>query len=265
MYLAYYDESGDDGFPEYSSPLFALTCVYLRDEDWNDAFTQLRQFRRDLKAAYGLPVKTEFHTKQFLWNKKPYREFGLSEDERVEIVDLYCDAISKLPVSIVNVVINKTIIRSRKYRVLDKALTYSIQRVENDLTKNDADNRFLLITDPGRIGKMSRTAREKRAINYIPSKIYVGQSYRQEIKLLIEDPLPKDSKSSFFIQTADLVAHVVYLHTLAKLGIGSYSPRLPQALTPKKAEEWLLRMIGSLNIDASGPDPYGVVVYPKTP
>lgn len=28
MYIAYYDESGDDGFPAYSSPLFVLTALY---------------------------------------------------------------------------------------------------------------------------------------------------------------------------------------------------------------------------------------------
>lgn len=264
MYLAYYDESGDDGFPKYSSPLFALTAMYLRHEDWNDTFDELRQLRRDLKDGYGLPVKTEFHTKQFLWNKNPYREFGFSEDERIEMVDLYCDRVASLPVNIVSVVINKPIIRSAKYKVLDKALTYSIQRIENDLAKIGADNKFLLITDPGRVGKMSRVGREKRAINYIPSKIHSGTSYRKEIKTLIEDPLPKDSKDSFFIQTADLVAHIVYLRKLAELGAGSYSSRLPSKLTPAKTLDWLHRLKPSLNLKAAGNDPFGIFVNPNS-
>jgi len=49
LYIAYYDEAGDDGDPKYSSPLFVLTAVYLHYSCWKDVFENIRQFRKKLK------------------------------------------------------------------------------------------------------------------------------------------------------------------------------------------------------------------------
>ena len=73
MRIVYYDESGDDGYPKYSSELFVLSAVYMPYLAWHGNFDALHSFRRRLKKKYGLPVRTEFHTRQFLVNKKPYR------------------------------------------------------------------------------------------------------------------------------------------------------------------------------------------------
>jgi len=97
------------------------------------------------------------------------------------------------------------------YHVLKNALTYSIQRIENDLDKSFGSERFMIISDEGRISKMRDTARMLQRINYIPSQ-FNCTSYRKEIKTLIEDPLPKNSKESYFIQLADLMAFVVSLY-----------------------------------------------------
>ena len=44
MFIAYYDESGDDGYPNYSSPLFVLTSLYLHYLNWKDTFHKIFQF-----------------------------------------------------------------------------------------------------------------------------------------------------------------------------------------------------------------------------
>jgi hypothetical protein len=50
--------------------------------------------------------------------------------------------------------IDKTRIKRADYAVLDWALKFSVQRIENGLgSTGDDASRFLIITDPGRVGK----------------------------------------------------------------------------------------------------------------
>lgn len=72
MYIAYFDESGDDGYPDYSSPLFVLSSVYMHHSKWKENHDKVLEFKRKLKEYYDFPVKTEFHTKQFIQDKDPY-------------------------------------------------------------------------------------------------------------------------------------------------------------------------------------------------
>jgi hypothetical protein len=261
--LAYYDESGDDGYPQYSSPFFVLTALYLHYMNWRQSFDAIHRFRRQLKRDYGLPVNTEMHARRFLLNKRPYRALGLSDSTRLDIFGLFCDLTANLDARIVNVVIVKPRVSHVGYRVLDTALTYSIQRIENDLQPRlHPENRFLIITDTGRVGKMRATSRRIQRINFIPSQ-FGPTSYRSEIKSLIEDPLPKDSKESYFIQLADLVSWVVYLHSIDQTGISQYSNRLAPLISASLVVDWLERLRPSLNTAASRDDPYGIVYHPK--
>ena len=264
MHIAYYDESGDDGFPSYSSPLFVLTGVYLHYMKWKDAYAAIRDFRSELRKRFGLPIKWEIHTKHLVLNKKPYGSLGLPVGERIRIIDLCCDLIAGLDVKIVNVVIVKPRIRNSDYDILDRALTYSVQRIENDLDPSShPENQFVIITDEGRVGKMRKTTRRIQRYNPIPSK-FGPTTYRREIQSLIEDPLPKDSKESYFIQLADLVAYIVYLYAVTKTRAGTFPKRMPSEVTPEQVRLWLESLKPSLNLEASRSDPYGIVFYPKS-
>ena len=239
MHLAYFDESGDDGFPSYSSPLFVLTALYLHYLNWKATLEQIHDFRRRLRSAAGLPVRLEMHTRQFLLGKRPYRDLLIGEADRAQVIDTFCDLVAALDLQIVNVVIVKPRILKRDYNVLDWAVKAAVQRIENDLKPAvHAENRFLVITDPGRVGKMRATTRRLQRVNFIPSKFGPTQ-YRAEIRSLIEDPLPKDSKESYFIQLADLVAYIVYLHSLAAMGGGSFPNRLPGEVDTARVDQWL--------------------------
>jgi hypothetical protein len=235
MRIAYYDESGDDGFPSYSSPLFVLTGVYLHYMNWKDTYTTIHNFRCRLREEFGLPVKWEIHTTHLLLNKKPYGALRLPAIKRVRIIDLCCELIASLDLKIVNVVIVKPRIQKNDYKILDTALTYSVQRIENDLKPSShPENQFVIITDEGRVGKMRKTTRRIQRYNPIPSK-FAPTAYRQEIQSLIEDPLPKDSKESYFIQLADLVTYIVYLYAVTETGVGTFAKRMPEEVTPEKA------------------------------
>ncbi len=259
MYIAYFDESGDDGFPNYSSDLFVLTSVYMSDSDWKSNYLKIQEFRRQLKENY----KLEFHTKEFLTDKNPYRNFEWSYTERFDILLELFMLISGLEIKIINVVIVKPNIQNESYNVLDRAFTYNIQRIENDLVSINPDNKFLIITDDGRVGKMRNTSRRIQRYNPIPSKFHPGTFRKEQIKLLIEDPLPKDSKESYFLQIADAIAYIVYLYSLKTFINKDFAKRVKNVLDDDDVTLLLDIVKCRLNCMATTSNEFGIVNYPK--
>jgi len=262
MYITYFDETGDDGFPEYSSELFILTSLYMHYQSWQSNYKKIADFRRWLKKEYNFPIKLEFHTKKFLTDKNPYRQFNWTKDQITNILFELFKLISLLDLKVVNVCINKRNINNLDYDVLDKALTYNIQRIENDLNKKDSANKFLIITDEGRVGKMRRVTRRIQRINFIPSQIYPRTAYRKEIEGLIEDPLPKSSDESYFIQLADAISYIIFLYALKNYNNSKWANRILNKLRFSDVIKLLDIITDKLNIKASKKDPYGVVHYP---
>src|SRR4030067_762038 len=126
MQIAYLDEAGDDGYPNFSSPLFVLSGLYLHYLNWQPVYERLLDFRRALKIAHNLPVKWEFHTKDFVLNKKPYRALAIPDDDRSDIIDQFCDLAGNLDIKVVNVAIRKSLISNPKYQVLRTALKFLV-------------------------------------------------------------------------------------------------------------------------------------------
>ncbi len=263
MYICYFDESGDDGYPQYSSQLFVLSSLYMHQSSWKENYEKIRAFRKQLKIDYEFPVKMEFHTMHFLSDKDPYHG-KYSPAERKEITFLFCELIAALKIKCINVVIDKGRIQRADYDVLENALTYNIQRIENDMNYSQlSDKDFLILSDEGRVASMRRVTRKIQRINFIPSKHHHG-SYRKEIEHLIEDPLPKPSEESYFIQMADLLASTTMLYARRNLTNPriSWANRLLNVLDYGDELEMLNIMKPSLNTKASGRDDYGVVYYP---
>lgn len=232
-------------------------------QNWQDLYRNISNFRNELNLKFGLPKKIEIHTKEFVLNKNPYKKLRLDDITRVTIINEYCTFLSRLDIQVINVAINKVIIKKGDYDVLDTSFRYLIQRIENTLHHLNTDSKFLLITDPGRIGKMRATSRRMQRVNYIPVRGLQGTSYRREISRLIEDPLPKDSSQSYFIQIADLLAFIAYHYVRYKFSIGNFPNRIPKMIDDQKIINWLKILSPILNLQASSSDPFGVVCYPR--
>lgn len=262
MHLSYLDESGDDGYPKYSSELFVLSSIYFHSDLWKAHFRAIRQFRERLKEKWGLPIKVEFHSSEFIRDKDPYHGM-YTPTERRAILFEYCAFVASLEFKIISVVINKTKINRPKYDVLKNAVTYNIQRIENDFNKSGHDGNFMIITDEGRIKMMRDTTRSIQKINYIPSK-FGPDPYRKEIARLVEDPLPKPSSESYFIQIADLVSFLVGLFTKQNLcnPKQKWSNRVSKVLSGGDETTLLDLLKPRFNLYASK-SPYGIVFYPK--
>lgn len=256
--ITYFDESGDDGIKNYSSETFILTGLYMHAGDWNNNFELMRKFRRYLKENYNIPIKQEFHTAKFFTDKKPYREYKLTNEQRKEIVVLYSKVIANLNAKIVNTIIDKTSVKNDDYPVLKNSLTYTIQRIEND-----SDWKYIIISDKGRISIMRKTARAIRNFNPITSMFDNNSYYNSPIKNMVEDILEKDSADSYFIQVSDFVSYIVNLY---------YKYVVLKKELPKRIGSWLelddiSKMINILsnifNKKASLTNEYGFVIYPQ--
>jgi hypothetical protein len=56
---------------------------------------------------------------------------------------------------------------------------------------------------------------------------------------LIEDPLPKDSSESYFIQLADLVACIISLYAVVTQHVGYLPGRLPALIDAARIVAWM--------------------------
>lgn len=261
MFLCYVDEAGDDGFPQMSSQIFVLTLLYMHHSEWKSNWERIRDFRRELQQRYDFPVKLEMHTKAFLTDKNRYRTFGFTPRQKRQILAAFLRLIAQLDIRVINITINKSRIAVPTYDVFDRALTYAIQRMENDLNKSFAAAKFMMISDEGRLAKMVSTARRMQRFNYISSMF--GGSYRSDIKNMIEDPLSKRSEESWYIQLADIIVTATYYYKLYDLGLGHLPKRLEAVVKPHECER-MLEMVGNrLNKDASRHCKFGIVTYPK--
>ena len=260
-YIAYFDESGDDGFPDYSCDFFVLTSLYINAENWQNGFNALRACRIGLKEQYGLHSSEELHTKQLLSDKDPYRKYGWSLEQKREIIIAMTRCISGLDAKSISVVIDKTHIAKTDYPVLETALTYNIQRIEND---SHGEWKYIIITDKGRLAPMRNTARAIRAYNPIPSKYTPGYT-DQPVQNLIEDILEKDSAESYFIQACDFISYFVHLYYKTTIKKEALPNRVARVIDPNFAGRVLatLKQGGLLNLKANAHNPYGLVIYPK--
>lgn len=260
-YIAYFDETGDDGNNINSSDTFLLTSIYMPTNSWQKNYDIITDLRKRLKQKYNFHIKEEMHTKHFLCDKDPYRKYNWTKEEKQEILKEYTLAISKLDITVINVMIDKRKIKRQDYKVLENALTYNIQRIEND---SNGKWNYIIITDKGRISPMRKTARGIRAYNPIHSK-FSTQIKNQPIKNLIEDILEKDSKESYFIQICDFISYFTHLYQKCCVEKSSLPNRIANCIDTRFIVSVLqtLKLKNKLNLNANKDSAYGIVKYPK--
>ena len=257
-YIVYCDETGDDGNNTLSSDTFVLTTLSMPAECWQSNYDSFKQVKRALSSFYGFPYYDEIHTKALIADKDPYHG-KWDPEERRKIIAYILSGISKLDFSVVNVVIDKTKIIRADYHVLENALTYNIQRIENT---SAGEWNYIIITDRGRTAPMRKTARALRAYNPIPS--FDGGYRNLPVKYMIEDIMEKDSKESFFIQICDFISYFVSAYYKIDYLKGMITGRASRVISEDTVRE-IMRYLDEhkkFNRKASS-EKYGLVIYPK--
>lgn len=252
MYLMYVDESGDTGLVRSPTSHFALSALVIHESNWRDFVKAIANFRATLKAVYGLPVRTEIHASEYL--KSP-PVIGMNRHVRLAILRNFLDELAKMNfISVTNVVVDKTG-KPVSYDVFEHAWQALFQRFENTLQwgnfpgghRNDFG---IVLTDATDGKKLVRLVRKMSVYNPVPNMNRFGPGFRNlPLLRIIEDPHPKDSKDSYFVQACDTCAYFL----LQKYRPNSFVRRAG-------AQNYLNRLAGILNTRASYGNPQGIVV-----
>lgn len=259
-YIAYFDETGDDGANIQSSNQFVLTSAYMNTNSWKDNYDKVREGRRQFKDRYGFHIAEEIHTRHLVRDKGLYRSYNWTDQERKDLLIDITKLICKLDIKITNVIVDKTKIKTPNYNVLENALTYNIQRIENT---SKGEWNYIIITDEGRLPPMRKTARAIRAYN--PVQSHFGGVQNIPIKGLIEDVLAKESEESYFIQLCDFVSFFADLYYRCE-DKGETLPKRVERIVDRtfvKRVFVTLKAGDVLNLKASNNHDYGFVIYPR--
>lgn len=248
----YVDESGDSGLTNSPTSHFALTGLVIHESQWRDFINQMIVFRKILRTAYGLPIRTEIHAAEYI-RHPPVA--GITKHVRLAILRNLLDELAKMNfVSITNVIVNKAG-KSPPYDVFEMAWQTLFQRFENTLKYGNFPgghrNDFgIVLTDATEGRKLQRLVRKMAVYNPIPSMQWAGGGSRNlPILRIIEDPHPKDSKDSHFIQACDACAYFL----LQKFSPNGFIRR-------SGAQNYLNRLQPVLNQRASYSNGLGIVI-----
>jgi len=216
MYLMYVDESGDCGLPSGGSPstLFCLAGVVVHELAWQDTINQLLQFRRWLRSKYGIPQEAELHTAEMISKPKKLHASiqTLSKHARLAIIRNFADEIARLrDVNVISVVLDKAHGVATPEDVFNYAWCSLFQRFENTIDyKNfrgpsNPQERGIVFPDDTDGGKLKQLLTRMRVSNRLKINLGHGAStlIDRPIRLVVEDPINRDSSQSYLIQVAD--------------------------------------------------------------
>jgi hypothetical protein len=211
MYLAYVDDSGDLGTyaPGGGSLTYTLGCVLVEDSAWNGAFESLLLLRRFLNAKLGVPVRAEIKSNHLVRNGGPFHARPQSEKTRRNIYRMHLRVLPKNGLQAFAVVVDKQLCATRYPGRDPREMAWEtlLQRLER--TSSSWTTPFMILHDEGENDLVRKWVRKARRHLTAGSAFGTG-SLTFAAKWFIDDPVPKQSHHSYFIQVADLVAYAAF-------------------------------------------------------
>jgi hypothetical protein len=209
MYLAYVDESGDDG--ARGSNTYVLGCVMVDGSRWADTFDGMIAFRRWVRATFGVPMRAELKANYLLRNGGPaLRAQPLSERARFKLYRSHMRIQEKLEMTTFAVVIDKADALAKfggGRAASDIAWEYLLQRLDRRATYETTQ--ILVVHDEGDPLTIRKRARKARRAGTAGSSFGTGMLSVPFTRLL-DDPVSRDSRQSYFLQLADMAAYAAF-------------------------------------------------------
>ncbi len=195
MDLVYVDDSRDEA-------LCIFSALVIPSEHWRRAFDTIKGFRRKLKVSDGIYVYKEFHATEFTRGKGQIADRVVPKGRRRQIFKDTLRLVTDLPhAQLMNAAF--------PHKDDERAFEFLLNRINKGAQVDDSQ--ALLICDDGKQEAYTKLARRMSVFNYIPSRYglweEVGASKKHiPTERIIEDPVFKDSRQSYFIQLVDFCA-----------------------------------------------------------
>lgn len=208
MYILYVDESGDPGKHKHSSPHFILSGLIISQDNWSNHLEKLKIFRKSIYTKYGLNQRTEIHASELIRINKEKDYQKIRKSNRINILKDYA---TQIPVIFNNAKVINICIKIEEHPnndIFNLAWSRLLQRYDTYLKKEAKDKGIVIVDDTDSI-KLQSLQRKMRVYNPLPSH-YSNNNYNSPIDNIIEDPFSRNSNQSYFIQTVDVIAHLLY-------------------------------------------------------
>jgi len=201
--IAYLDESYDD-------TLFVMSALIISVHSWRAAFGHLQNYRKHLKAKFGIFTSKEFHATDFVAGRGRIAPDPIPKGLRAHIFREYLLQHVTLPgAAIVSGWWSKEGVSH------DAIHAKAFARIEERLQRRcvERDSQMISILDEGRATELQRVARRSAIWNPVGSQFGAwedGSTYKNiPNDRLIEDPIFKPSYQSYFLQSADFIAYAL--------------------------------------------------------
>jgi len=204
--VAYVDESGDTGVgTTRSSSTFTLGCVLVGAQEWTDVFDDLLAFRRRLRDRFGLPVRAEVKANYLVRGSGPLASLQIPPGERGLIYRAHLRHMAQDGRLHAFAVVGHKSGAVQGTDLLGAVWRPLLQRLERT-SRAWSNSRVLIVHDEGEsphIRKLARWSRRRLSAGSMGGTGSISVPFSH----LIDDPMPKASHESYFLQLADLVAY----------------------------------------------------------
>jgi hypothetical protein len=257
MFIMYVDETRDPGLVLTSpTDYYILSGLIVNEREWNDTIQNVIDLRRFIKDHWAIKQRAEYKGANIYGSRGDFYGVHVPPADRMHIYEEWINLEAKLPIRILNVCFRKVVLRSTNpdYPVYEGAWRFLIQRFNNFLERIDSKEHGIIIADEDNEKIIRKILRMMKVYNPIPKRYKNGvlTYFDKPIHMVIEDPVIRDSKHSYFVQLADLNAYALLRWELGNcegpwVGLNKFFEKLDPVLL--KA--------------ASLDNPWGIVYYPK--
>lgn len=204
--MAYIDETGDPGDPTLkgSSGCFGLGCVLVDTDHWADSFDRLVRFRRTVRDHHGIPMRAELKANFLIRGSGPLKDLNLPPERRGRIYRSHLNLIHQLKGRAFGVVIDKEATGLTGKACLISAWQTLIERLESTTRYEQTD--VLVVHDEGSNDEVRKLMRKARR-HMIVSSLGGASTQNLRTRRFLEDPVPRQSHASYWLQLADMVAY----------------------------------------------------------
>ena len=210
MRLYYIDESE-------GPTCYVRSALGVDAEWWNDLFSDIQEWRRELRESHGIPPERELHACDLLAGRGMLARNG-GTNERLtprQGAEVFMDGLRRIEnaassiggVEVINVCLRKPDVKAYEQVSLDRLLN----RINSSVKA--ARRHAFLIFDEGGEKMITRAYRRLRIFNPVPSRYdrwEEGERTRNiPVENVIGGPAFRSSDTDHLLQMADLVAHAL--------------------------------------------------------